>query len=233
MSLIRVDNLSYTIWTNTLFTWVSFSIGENQVVSVIWYNGSWKSTLLKLLLGSVSPTQGTIVKKPWVRLWYVPQKLSFTQKIPLTVRDLITIYNGKQSTPPAWSCSLLSIDGLRDKPVWWLSWGQLQKVLIYNALLWNPQILLLDEPTAWLDITAQKEFYTLIDHIQHEHNISIVLVSHDIHTVYKNADTVVCLHQGACCTGSPDDAQFSQEVKDLLWWYVVPYLHAHPHSHDS
>lgn len=231
--LLDIDNISYTIQWENLLQDISFSVKSNQVISIIGYNGSWKSTLLKLLLWSLQPSQGKITRKPWVTIWYVPQKLSFTHQLPITANDFITIYNWKSQKEYDFSCSLLDIKNLLDKPLHWLSGWQLQRVLIYNALLWKPNILLLDEPTAWLDIVVQKEFYTLLEHIHQAHDISIVLVSHDIHTVYSKSDTIICLHEGLYCSWSPNDTVFSKEVTDLFGWYMAPYLHSHTHKHDG
>lgn len=225
--LLTVKNLTYAIQWKSIINNLSFSIDENQVISIIWYNGSWKSTLLKLLLWTLTPTKWVIEKSAKISVWYVPQKLSFIEEIPLTVNDFIRIYNGKNSKQYALSCSFLDIKALWKKPLSWLSWGQLQKVLIYNALIGKPKVLLLDEPTAWLDVVAQKEFYALIDHIHKEHKVSIVLVSHDIHTVYSKSDTVICIHKWVCCSWSPNNKVFSDKVTDLLGGYVVPYLHSH------
>lgn len=231
--LVDIDNISYTIQWKTILKGISFTIEQDQVISIIGYNGSWKSTLLKLLLWSVTPSHGNITRKSWVTLWYVPQKLSFTHQLPITVNDFITIYNWNSTKKCDFSCTLLDIENLWNTPLSGLSGGQLQRVLIYNALLWNPDILLLDEPTAWLDVVAQKEFYKLLEHIHQAHNVSIVLVSHDIHTVYSKSDTIICLHEGMCCSGSPQDSEFSKEITNLLGWYVAPYLHSHSHTHDG
>jgi zinc transport system ATP-binding protein len=231
-SLLSTKNLSYSInWIEILHN-VSCTIEEHQVVSIIWYNGSEKSTLLQLLLWSLQPTSWLVERKPGLRIGYVPQKRSFTQKLPLTVKDFLLMYNKDIKATYACSCTWLDITPLLDVPLSGLSWGQLQKVLIYNALVWNPDVLLLDEPTAWLDVLAQKEFYGLLEHIHQEHKMTLVMVSHDMHTVYSKSDAVICLHQGMCCTGSPHDASFSDDVKELFGGYVLPYLHTHGHTHD-
>jgi zinc transport system ATP-binding protein len=230
MSLIQAVNISYTIQWNRLIQDLSLKIEKKQILSIIGYNGSWKSTVLKLLLWSIKPTQWTIKRKPWLSLGYVPQKLSFTQDLPITVNDFISIFNGKSVNELPAVCSHIDISSLKNRPLSGLSWWQLQKVLITNALVNSPDVLLLDEPTAWLDVHSQKEFYELIDHINTTHWTSIVLVSHDIHTVYSKSDTILCLHQWVCCTGAPCDASFSQEMKQLLGWYVTPYLHTHTHD---
>ena len=227
--LLKADSVSYTIQSKRLIHNLSFVIEENQVISIIWYNGSWKSTLLKILLWTLAPSAWTITRSTWTVIWYVPQKLSFLNQIPLTVKDFIRIYNGKKYLEKMTSSWLLDIQDLQDKPLHGLSGGQLQKVLIHNALIGSPDVLFLDEPTAWLDIQAQKEFYALIDELHHEAKISIVLVSHDIHTVYSKSDKVICLHNWSCCTWSPSSEEFSAEVSNLLGGYVAPYLHTHSH----
>lgn len=226
-TLLRVDNLSYTFQKHPLLQKVSFSLEKNQILCILWYNGSGKSTLLKLLLWSLVPQAWSIRKRVWLRMWYVPQKLSFERWIPLTVGDFLCIYNTTTQQEARVSCWFLDINTLWNMQLDALSWWQLQKVLIYNALLWDPHVLLLDEPTAWLDIVAQEAFYDLIDHLYKEHNMSIVLVSHDIHTVYRTSHKVICLHEGICCTWSPQDKYFWKKIHTLLGTYVVPYGHDH------
>lgn len=228
--LIHLESVSYQLGTQVIVRDVTLAVKEHQVISLLWYNGSWKSTLLKLLLGSLMPSRWQIVRKQWLKIWYVPQKLSFVQHIPFTVKDFLSVYNSSSQIHHPFSCSLLDIAWLLDKPLNGLSWGQVQAVLLYNALIGNPDVLLLDEPTAWLDIRAQEEFYALLDHLHEQHGMSLVIVSHDMHTVYSKSDLVVCLHQGVCCTGSPHDSWFSTHIQTLFGSHVLPYLHTHMHD---
>ena len=231
--LLTIKNISYSIQWKSLIKDLSFVLEEQQIISIIGYNWSWKSTLLSLLLWSAQPDAWSIQMKPGLRMWYVPQKLWFTHQSPITVRDFIDIYNSKKQKNTDFSCWFIQIDSLLDIPLSGLSGWQLQKVLMYNALLWRPNILFLDEPTAWLDVVAQQEFYTLLEHVHQEHKVSIVLVSHDIHTVYTHSDKIICLHKWSCCAWSPKDTAFSDQVSTLLGWYVMPYLHTHDHTHDG
>lgn len=224
-SLITLQWVSYTIQWKEIINDLSFTIQKNQIVSIIWYNWSWKSTVLKMIVWSLHPTCWTITRKPGLTIGYVPQKLSFTATLPISVRDFLSIYN--TSITGWFTCSLLDITPLLDQKIHSLSWWQLQKVLIYNALLWSPEVLLLDEPTAGLDVVAQQEFYSLIEHIHEHHKISVVLVSHDIHTVYSKSWLVLCLHQWTCCSWSPHAAQFPDQMKKVFGGYVAPYLHTH------
>jgi zinc transport system ATP-binding protein len=100
------------------------------------------------LLGSIRPNSGKIIKKPNITIGYVPQKLSFNNRLPITVADFIEIYNTHNHQKPTIGCSFFSIKDLEQKKISELSGGQLQKVLIYNALIGDPDIVLLDEPTA-------------------------------------------------------------------------------------
>jgi len=232
-NLFTINDISYSINWISILRDISFVIKKNQITSIIWHNGSGKSTLLKILIWTTKPSSWCITKKPWLNIWYVPQKLSFGQNIPLTVKDFLSIYNPSVKIGWLSSCSFLNITALLDIPMNWLSWGQIQKVLIHNALLWNPQLLLLDEPTAWLDVSAQKEFYSLIEHIYQEHRVSIVLVSHDMHTIYSKSDTVICLNSWFCCSWSPNDTLFSDKIKREFGEHRTPYLHTHWHMDDT
>jgi len=134
-------------------------------VSILGYNGAGKSTLLKIILGSIVPTNGKVVFAEKTRIGYVPQKLSFDRKLPISVRDFLEIYTSGDKIQTGPKMLLQSIETLIGKHLSALSGGQLQKVLIYNALIGNPSLLLLDEPTSGLDIHAQREFYTMLEEI--------------------------------------------------------------------
>jgi zinc transport system ATP-binding protein len=115
-----------------------------------------------------------------------------------------------------------------------LSGGELQKVLIVSALLSHPDLILLDEPTAWIDIIGEEIFYKLIKEVKDFFpHLAIILVSHNIHLVYKNSHKVICLHENNfCCHGTPLEVGNNPTIKKIFWEYVLPYEH-HPHSHEE
>jgi zinc transport system ATP-binding protein len=114
-----------------------------------------------------------------------------------------------------------------------LSGGELQKVLIISALISKPDIILLDEPTSWIDIIWEDIFYELVGDIKKIFpHISIILISHNINLVYKNSDKVVCLHKdNFCCHWTPKEINDNIEVKKIFWDYVLPYEHTHHNKH--
>lgn len=229
---VEINNLWYTIQGNQILKNVNLEILNKETVSILWYNGSWKSTLLKLVLGVISPSVGKIKFRDGIKMWYVPQKLNFDRKLPIVVKDFLNIYLGKDwkniDEEIAW---ILKITELLNKPLFGLSGGQLQKILIYCALVGNPNLLLLDEPTSGLDVNAQKDFYNMLEFIREKIGCAIVIVSHDIHMVYNKSDKVICLHNGICCVGKPQEEDLDKNLKNIFWDYISPYIHHHNH-HD-
>jgi zinc transport system ATP-binding protein len=116
-----------------------------------------------------------------------------------------------------------------------LSGGQIQRVLLARALLGEPDILVLDEPAQNLDLTGQVSFYKMLEDIYKEADISILMISHDLHFVMKSSTRVICLFRHICCSGSVKEVSshkefidiFGQDVSDIM----TRYSHKHNHSH--
>ena len=231
ISLLQLDRVGMRFDQHDLFSSLSFSVQPKEIVTIMWYNGSGKSTLLSLILWTTQPTSWSVITKKWLTIGYVPQKLSFDRHLPITVKDFLWFYGSRYEIITDKISDLLSITDLLDTKISSLSWGQLQKVLVYNALAWNPQLLLLDEPTAWLDLTSQEEFYTLLETVHLFTWCAIMIVSHDVHTMYAKSDRVVCLHKWCHCIGKPSDEQLGEDLKKLYGKHITPYLHRHDHDH--
>lgn len=225
-ALITLDQVSYAIDDQHIIRDISLDIHAGQIISLIGYNGSGKSTLLKLMLWSIKPTVGTITTTDGIMMGYMPQSTTMRRPIPLTVRDFLMIYgiSGMSLTQTIQTHHLWDV---LYRPLHALSWGQLQRVLLAQAVAHDPDLILMDEPTAWLDINAQEEFYDGLEGIMDRPWRSLVIVSHDIHTVYAQSDLVVCLHQGICCVGRPDDQHLSDDIRRLFGEHVLPYRHHH------
>lgn len=114
--------------------------------------------------------------------------------LPVSVRDFLHIHGSDRDQITHLATQYDLID-LLTKPLHGLSGGQLQRVLIANALAHDPDLVLMDEPTAGLDISAQGAFYEMLDEIMAREGRSLVIVSHDIRTIYAKSTTVLCLHQ--------------------------------------
>ena len=113
-----------------------------------------------------------------------------------------------------------------------ISGGEMRRVLLARALLRNPDLLVLDEPLASVDVAGQAELYQLIAQIRNQRGCGILLVSHDLHFVMAATDTVVCLNHHVCCTGHPQSVAQNPEFISLFGTQVANALAVYAHHHD-
>ena len=118
-----------------------------------------------------------------------------------------------------------------DRPIAGLSGGQLQRVLVAFSLLGNPELLLLDEPTAGVDTPGEHSFYELITEVHRRHKLTVVLVSHDLSMVFRHASRVYALNGVICCEGTPEEVMNADSLKQAYGIHVTPYHHDHAHGH--
>ena len=227
-------NITYDKWKTYVLKDISFSVHSWEILSIIWVNWAWKSSLLKIIAWIQKQSLWKVIKK-YKKLSYVPQKIDLDKSFPILVSEFISIYNPKAKKEDI--ISLLSefeAEKLYDKKIWDLSWWELQKVLIVSALISSPDLILLDEPTAWIDIIWEEIFYKIIKNIQEKFkNISIILVSHNINLVYKNSDKVICLHENNfCCHGTPLEVSANKIAENIFGKYTLPYKH-NPHNKNN
>jgi len=227
---------------------VSLKLPAQKVIALIGPNGSGKTTLLRCLLGLQAPDSGNIrlfggipLKKALPRIGYVPQKLQLDRDFILSVREFLALRlratrhwfwmkRGALDERLAEAMAELGCESLLDRPVARLSGGQLQRVLIAFSLLQEPELLLLDEPTAGVDSPGEHTFYELISEVHARHKMSVVLVSHDLSMVYKHAHHVYALNGTICCHGTPEEVMNAESLKEAYGIGVSPYHHHH-HAH--
>lgn len=227
-------NLSYNNKKTYVLKDISFSVFSWEILSIIWVNWAWKSSLLKIIAWIQKQNSWKIIKN-YKKLSYVPQKISIDKNFPILVSEFIKIYNiWVKNSEIKKLLKEFDAENLFDKKVWDLSWWQLQKVLIISALISSPEIILLDEPTAWIDIIWEETFYKIIKNVQEKYpNLSIILVSHNIKLVYKNSDKVICLHENNfCCHWTPLEVSSNKITESLFWKYTLPYKH-NPHNKNN
>jgi zinc transport system ATP-binding protein len=192
--------------TNALHN-LSFAVRRGQVLAIIGPNGCGKTVLLKVLL-HLLPYRGEIIWAPGVRIGYVPQKVAVDRQMPLLVRDFLEAkarFLRLPSDAVEKACAETGIPkDLLEAGIGVLSGGQFQKMLIASSLLGDPEVLLFDEPTASLDELEEERIYQLLDTLRAERGLSVLLVSHDLSTVHRNADLVLCLSRATACLGTPD-----------------------------
>lgn len=229
---------------------VTLRVPRGQMVALIGPNGSGKTTLLRCLLGLQQLDQGEVRLLgepigPHVlrRVGYVPQRLPLDPSFALSVREFLALrrrdtrhwfFQRTRTTDDAIlrHAPGLGLEALLARPLSGLSGGQLQRVLIAYSLLGEPELLLLDEPTAGVDTPGEQDFYELIADVHARLGITVVLVSHDLGMVFRRATWVYALNGVICCEGRPDEVMNADSLKAAYGIHVTPYHHHHP-SHSS
>ncbi len=187
----------------------SFTLKRCDSVCVIGPNGGGKSTLLKLMLGLVKPLSGTVrvlgttPEEARKRIGYMPQHLNFDPKFPITALDLVLMgrlgwcgigpYRKADRTLALAALARVDMEDRAREPFSALSGGQRQRVLIARALVGEPEVLLLDEPTANVDQAVEAQFLKLLEELKK--TLTIVMVSHDLGFVYGNVEHALCVNR--------------------------------------
>jgi zinc transport system ATP-binding protein len=221
INAIRARNISFSYDGLPVLKGISFEIGEGDFVAVIGPNGAGKTTLVKLITGLLPMQKGAIeifgtpVQKTTGSniIGYVPQRYTVDSLFPGTVREILAT----QKTGKTNIHSILGIHSLLAKKFTELSGGQQQRVLIALALQSDPRILILDEPTVGVDVRTEQEFLRLLKHINREHNITILLITHDVGMIPAVAGKVLCLSHNIFCMGP------ASKTKELLKQVYGPY----------
>lgn len=233
-AFLSFHNVSYSAPGKSILEAISLTLTPHSITTVIGPNGAGKTTLIKLMAGLIHPTTGTITRPHDLRVAYVPQKIRFSELLPLRVIDFLDLFEANKALKEQW-LHTLTISHLKNAQMKTLSGGELQKVLLIQAILTRPQLLLLDEPAQGVDITAQAAFYGLVEHVKNTLSCAVVLVSHDLHLVMAKSDQVLCLNGHVCCSGHPEDVQQHPEYQrifgDSLPQTLAPYHHHHDHEH--
>ena len=243
---IELRNLEVNIRKVEILKDVTCSIPAGRTTAIIGPNGAGKTTLLLALLGLI-PYKGTIhfggSRGGRPDMGYVPQRLEFDRGLPCTVEDLMTISVNRK---PLWlgkrkmvrdqvraGLKRVGALGLEDRFIGKLSGGELQKVLLAMALEGNPQVLLLDEPTAGIDATGEQLFCDLLSDIQGQANLTVILISHDLSVVSNHAQHVICLNKTVRCCGGLSTLTEENLLK-TFGLHVQIYPHSHgPHHGDG
>lgn len=217
--MININNLSfsYTGKTPYLLNDVNLTISKGMYVSIIGENGSCKTTLIKLILGLLAPTSGEITRD-YEKLAYVPQKLdSFNSQFPITIKEVLKAHGkaigSKDENEILASLSKVNLAEYKDTLIGSLSGGQQQRVYIARALMGNPDVIILDEPSTALDSKSQGEIYDLISRLNKEKHKTILSIEHNLSTALKYSTHILEIKDGNAILYSRDE-YFKN--KDLL-----------------
>ena len=203
---------------------INLTVEPGDFLGIIGPNGSGKTTLLRVMLGLLPPTEGAVrlFGKPpgafreWSRLGYVPQKATLDPSLPVTVEEVVAsglvsvlgLFQRTGKTERSRIKEVLARVGMEARArarIGALSTGQQQRVLIARALVSDPELLILDEPTGGVDPEAQTSFYALLHHLNREREVTLILVSHDIGVVAKEVTKLACLNRRLIFHGRPGD----------------------------
>ena len=220
-AIIEVDRVDFSYPGTPVLKEISFQVMPGEFIGMIGPNGGGKTTLLKLILGFLKPSQGTIKvfgeeggsSLAINRLAYVPQAVRFDRDFPISVEEVVLSglinhlpwYGRFHSTDRNAAREALEKVGLlqfASHSFGALSGGQAQRVLIARALVSNPQLLLLDEPTASVDSQAEADIYTLLNQLKGE--MTILMVTHDLGAVIEQVERILCVH-GNLISLKPED----------------------------
>ncbi len=225
---------------------ISLDIAKNDFAGLIGPNGAGKSTLIGVILGLIKPTSGVaklfgepVSTKNLRRVSYVPQTLQSTiTGFPGTVFETVLFgrvaraglfhrFTKDDRAKVEEALKHLEISELRNRQLNQLSGGQLQRVLLAKALAAESEILILDEPTSAADIHSKTEFYSFLGHLNRDHEITIILSSHDIGVVTKLAKTIVCINQTVFYCGLM--SEFPPDALAKTYDYSIEVMH-HAHA---
>lgn len=220
--VIQCTHVSFSYGHSPILHDVSFQIGNREFVGIIGPNGGGKTTLLRLILGFITPSYGQIavfghsphIRSPHpIRVAYVPQSLRIDRAFPISVQEVVLggllshlPWHGRLSAHHRYlshhALCQVGLSHLAHMPFGTLSGGQAQRVLIARALVSNPLLLLLDEPTASLDQQAEADIYSILRELKS--HMTIVMVTHDLGAAMAHAERFLCV-KGGVTPLKPDD----------------------------
>ncbi|MDD4721623.1 MAG: metal ABC transporter ATP-binding protein [Acidaminococcaceae bacterium] len=199
--MLQIKNLSFS-YGNTpyILNNLNFELSDGKYISILGENGSGKSTLIKLILGLLTPTKGTI-QNTFQQTAYVSQRFeSLNKQFPITVKEVLTCYQKARHLPGsnliAESLALVNMQEYADALIGTLSGGQFQKIFIARAVMGNPDLLVLDEPSNGIDIKSQNEIYQLIRSLNREKHITVICVEHNLKAAIRNSHLLYHMSNG-------------------------------------
>lgn len=246
-SIISVDQVSFYYTNQPVLEDITLHIKKGDFLGLVGPNGSGKSTLVKILLGLHAPESGTVqlfgtpVKKfkSWDQIGYVSQKAnSFNSGFPATVFEVVAMglygkiglfrFLGKAHKEKIkQTLSSVGMLEFKDRNIGELSGGQQQRVFIARALVSDPEILILDEPTVGVDTASVQAFYELLSHLNKERGITLLLITHDVGAMTSYVTKVACLNKSLHFHGSTKD--FEESDMSSLYGHDV-HLLTHEHG---
>lgn len=204
MNILQIKNLYFKYDITQILEDINLEIKEKDFLAIIGPNGGGKSTLFKLILGVLTPQKGTISSIYDIeQIGYVPQNTNINLDFPITALEVVLMgyshkvslfgYSKQQKQGALNALKMVGMDSHKDKKIGLLSGGQRQRIFIARALVSNPKVILLDEPTANIDAKGQKDVYELLKELNKQ--IAIVVISHDLSVTLGYAKHVAYINK--------------------------------------
>lgn len=244
---IEIKDLSFSYHGDPVLEDLNFSVKDGEYLGVIGPNGGGKTTLIKIILGLLEPSTGTVKIfgkdisefKEKALIGYVPQRISQEiSQFPATVEEVAA--SGRTARMGIWkrfhkndldviekAMEIADVAKYKTRLVGELSGGERQRVFIARALAGEPRILILDEPSAGIDLAAQEKFYTFVEKLNRDFGITIIFVSHDIDVVAHEVKCLLCLNKNLVCHGTPKEFITEEYLEKLYGKKVKFILHGH------
>lgn len=234
--LIEAHGVSVTLAGTRVLTDIDIRLQPGEIVTLVGLNGSGKSTLVKVLAGLLQADTGTVSRRAGLRIGYCPQHAHPDSTLPMSVMGFLELTEAAPGMQAASVLAEVGIAGLEERQLSALSGGEYQRLLLARAILRKPDVLILDEPLAGVDVAGQSDLYQLIPQLRDRYGCGVILVSHDIHVVMAATDRVVCINHHVCCSGQPESVVVHPEFVSLFGAQVAEtlavYKHHHDHTHD-
>jgi len=226
---------------------INIDVNEKDLIALIGPNGAGKSTILRVILGLTKPTSGSVklfgsleLSKNLKYVGYVPQSAQARDpNLPFSVYETVMLgrtphaglFHGmgsedKQKVEE--TLKLFGIYELKDRKIGQLSGGQSQRVFLAKAMVAEPKLLLLDEPTSGVDTSSKKEFYNVLDRLNKDRGITVILSSHDIGVITKIANRVLCVNRSQFFCGENADFEADIEIHKM-YGHPVELMDHHDH----
>jgi zinc transport system ATP-binding protein len=235
-TLANLENVFLTINEQQILKNIDLEIKQGEITTLIGPNGGGKTSIARILIGILKASSGKVFVQKQSVIGYIPQKLEIEKTIPLRVIDFLQLFLVSKSTFSIQKIYQLSnklgITNFLEKSIHKISGGEMQKILLVRALINNPNILVLDEPTTSMDVSAQAEFYQIIEEIKEHNNCAILIISHDLHIVMQKTDQVICVNHHICCHGSPESINKHPEYLSLFSKKSIDNIAIYSHHHD-
>lgn len=226
-AVLTVSNLNIAYDDDHVISDLSFSVEQRDILIILGPNGAGKTTLLRALQ-NLLPYQGSVAWNARNISYLPPQEFLQRQNLPpLTIAEFYAFKTRDPATVKSMIKQIGLDESLLSHQFGELSTGQFQRMMIGWALLDNPDVLILDEPTSGIDIGGEETIYSLLHKFWQNRELTILLVTHDLNIVWEYATQVICLNKQQMCMGKPDEVLTPEQLKSLYGTGIKFYQHQH------